>query len=291
MDFHTFYGDNMRWFLGTVVNHQDPENLRRVQVRIHGIHPNDHVHLQNADLPWATVLAPTTSGGTSGIGSAPSLLAGAQVFGIFLDGKMSQLPMVMGSIPHISVPSEQQAKNQQDVIRSNPSTSVGFNPGQVDPALARAAGLTSSSTKSGGGAGLKDSVLTVNEMEAIIRDECKLRNMDPSVAIRVYRSEGFNIYQSQIPRQGKGSLNGLEASFGPFQLYTGGGLGNDYEKRTGRKLVNDNTKAGITNQIRYALDQAVSSGWGPWYGRIPAKVAVRDGFNFGGQSKQARNWG
>lgn len=290
MEFHAFYGDITRWFLGTVVNHQDPENLRRVQVRIHGIHPNDHTNLQNADLPWATVLAPTTSGGTSGIGSAPALLPGSQVFGIFLDGKMSQLPMVMGSIPHISVPSEQQTQNNQNVIRSNPSTNIGYSPGQIDPGLARAAGITSSASRSAGGANLKDSALTVNEIEQIIRDESRLRNMDPSVAIRIYRSEGYNMYQSQIPRQGNGSLNGLEASFGPFQLFTGGGLGNEYQNRTGRQLVNDNTRDGITNQIRFALDQAVTSGWGPWHGRVPAGVAIRDGFNLGGQSRVARNW-
>lgn len=289
MDYNSFYGDNVRWFMGTVVNNNDPAMLRRVQVRIQGIHPNDHTLVENADLPWATVLAPTTSGGTSGIGLDPKILPGAQVFGLFLDGKMSQLPLVIGSIPHIGVPTEQQQKNYDEAQRANP-VSVGYGVGQVDPALARAAGLTSTAANSAGGANLKTPALTSNEIEKIIRDEAALRNMDPTVAIRIYRSEGYNTYQSQIPRSGRGSLNGLEASFGPFQLYTGGGLGNDYESLTGRKLANDNTRDGITNQIRFALDKAVDNGWGPWYGRIKAGVATNEGFNYNGTSKTIRNW-
>ena len=128
------------------------------------------------------------------------------------------------------------------------------------------------------------------EIERVIRTEANARNMDPSVAVRIYRAEGYGVYQSQIPRSGRGSLNGLEASFGPFQLYTGGGLGNDYESGTGRKLANDNTVDGITNQIRFALDKAVEQGWGPWYGRIPAGVATNEGFNYGGTSAVKRNW-
>lgn len=290
MEYNAFYGDSNRWFLGTVINNQDPANLRRVQVRIHGLHPIDHNELQNADLQWATVTAPTTSGGTSGIGLPPALLPGAQVFGIFLDGKVSQLPMVLGSIPHIAIPSEQQEQNYQEAQRANP-VSIGYGLNQVDPALARAAGLTSTSTPSAGGSDDKTPAMTTTEIERIIRSESALRNIDPNIAIRIYRAEGYgNYYQSQIPRTGRGSLNGLEASFGPFQLYTGGGLGNDYETLTGRLLPNDNTVNGITNQIRFALDKAVEQGWTPWYGRIPAQVSINEGFNYNGQSAVVRNW-
>lgn len=290
MEFTSFYGDNVRWFLGTVVNNRDPMLLRRVQVRIHGIHPDDHTLVENADLPWATVMSPTTSGGKSGIGSPPALLAGAQVVGIFMDGKMSQLPLILGSIPHIGVPSEQQEQNYQEAQRSNP-VSIGYGIGQVDPALARAAGLTSSATRSAGGSNLKEPAMSTSEIERIIRTESVARNINPSVAVRIYRAEGYGVYQSQIPRTGRGSLNGLEASFGPFQLYTGGGLGNDYESNTGRDLANDNTVDGITNQIRFALDKAVDGGWGPWYGRIPAGVSTNEGFNYGGSASIVkRNW-
>ena len=96
-----FYGDNIRWFIGSVVNSKDNElKLGRVQVRIYGIHDNEE-EIKSADLPWATVMSPSTEGGVSGLGAKPNLKNGAQVFGIFFDGKMSQAPLVLGSIPKI----------------------------------------------------------------------------------------------------------------------------------------------------------------------------------------------
>lgn len=130
--------------------------------------------------------------------------------------------------------------------------------------------------------------MTRGVMEKIIADEAKLRGIDPSIAIRIFRAEGAGSYQSQIPRSGRGSLGGKEASFGPFQLYIGGGMGNDYQDATGRDLTTDNTKDGITNQIRFALDQAVTgNGWQPWYGRGPAGVAQYAGLR---GSKAIKNY-
>ena len=135
------YGDNFRWFIGVVVNNLDPLELGRVQVRIFGTHSREQLNIPNNTLPWATVASPTISGGTSGIGPMPQLLPGAQVVGFFMDGKGSQLPLVIGSIPHIHNPSEQQLERMQKY-------SIGYGVGQVDPALARAAGLTTQGTTS-----------------------------------------------------------------------------------------------------------------------------------------------
>jgi hypothetical protein len=99
-----FYGDDTRWFVGSVINNNDNEfKLGRVQVRIYGIHDNLEM-IQNKDLPWAQVMAPSTEDGTSGLGFKPNLKNGAQVFGLFLDGKMSQAPLILGSIPKIEIP-------------------------------------------------------------------------------------------------------------------------------------------------------------------------------------------
>lgn len=91
-----FYGDQTRWFIGKVVDNADPLYLGRVRINILGIH--DSV-ADAGDLPWASMVLPTTEGGVVS-GFPPSLDIGAQVFGIFLDGVQSQLPLVIGSIPH-----------------------------------------------------------------------------------------------------------------------------------------------------------------------------------------------
>lgn len=93
---HAFYGDQTRWFIGKVVDNNDPLYLGRVRINILGIHDNI---ADAGDLPWASMVLPTTEGGVVS-GFPPSLDIGAQVFGIFLDGVQSQLPLVIGSIPH-----------------------------------------------------------------------------------------------------------------------------------------------------------------------------------------------
>jgi hypothetical protein len=102
-----FYGDKpIRWFVGTVVEKgNDEPRLGRVKVRIEGVHGPD---VSNADIPYAQVLIPTTEAGTSGLGWNSALERSATVFGIFLDGKQSQLPLVLGSIPVVHMASATQ---------------------------------------------------------------------------------------------------------------------------------------------------------------------------------------
>lgn len=121
--------------------------------------------------------------------------------------------------------------------------------------------------------------LSQAQIEDIIRREAVLRGMDPEVAVAIYRAEGAGSYQSNIARVGNGSIGGLEASYGPYQLFTGGGLGNEYELQTGHTLASDNTLSGITKQIQFSLDKAAINGWGAWYGRKIAGVGVRDGLS------------
>lgn len=120
------------------------------------------------------------------------------------------------------------------------------------------------------------------EIESIIRHEASLRGIDPNTAVKIYRSEGAGSYQSLFRPSASSSVttyNGREASYGPYQLYVGGGLGNDYQQLTGRDLRNDNTRSGITDQIRFALNNAATSGWGAWYGRLNVGVGERDGLS------------
>lgn len=96
----SYYGDNTRWFIGkakTTIN--DPKNLGRIRVRIFGIHTDNTDDISDSDLPWAnTVLSTNVFNGSSY--QAYGINDGDTVFGIFLDGKHSQSPLVLGVIPN-----------------------------------------------------------------------------------------------------------------------------------------------------------------------------------------------
>lgn len=94
-----FYGDQTRWFIGRVVSLSDPLQLGRVRVRIFGIHSENTIDIPDEDLPWAQIVAPITEGGTTGLGNNLGIQLQSNVFGIFLDGMHSQLPLVIGSLP------------------------------------------------------------------------------------------------------------------------------------------------------------------------------------------------
>jgi hypothetical protein len=94
-----YYGDETRWFVGTVKSLNDPLELGRVKVRIFGVHSENTGDVPDGDLPWAQVVVPVTEGGSSGLGTNIGIKPQAQVWGIFLDGKNSQLPLILGSIP------------------------------------------------------------------------------------------------------------------------------------------------------------------------------------------------
>lgn len=157
--------------------------------------------------------------------------------------------------------------------------------GYTSPYTSSSGGITSYTPSKGYG---KNYPISKADVEAIIRKEAAARGIDPDVAVRVFRSEGAGSYQSSVPRSGRGSYMGREASFGPYQLYLEG-LGKDYQEKTGRNLLEDNTVEGITNQIRFALDQAASGGrgWKPWYGAAKVGVSQFQGLS-GAQSLE--NW-
>ena len=93
--FIDFYGDQTRWFLGSVVDLNDPSKLGRVKVRVFGVYDA----IADEDLPWAQIVVPITQGVHEGKGQYLGILKGTQVFGLFLDGQNSQLPMVIGTVP------------------------------------------------------------------------------------------------------------------------------------------------------------------------------------------------
>lgn len=83
-----------------------------------------------------------------------------------------------------------------------------------------------------------------------ISQQAVARGVDPATAVAVARTEGLN---NPVGDAGK--------SFGPFQLYTGGGLGNSFQTATGL-----NPSDYINNwqaQVQWFLNWAVQNGWNP----------------------------
>ena len=120
-----FYGDQTRWFVGRVISIQDPLEMGRVKVRIVGIH--DSKEIRDGDLPWAQVIIPVTEGGSSGLGASTGIKEQAQVFGVFLDGVHSQLPLVVGSMPKFEADFASISNTYQPNIPSHLDPAVNKN--------------------------------------------------------------------------------------------------------------------------------------------------------------------
>lgn len=124
-----FYGDKTRWFIGRVVSNRDPDQTNRLQIRIRGIHSESQIDIPQAGLPWAHTALPVTEGGSSGIGRIAQVQPNALVYGIFLDGQTSQLPLILGVLTQSERPSVTQQQTSQAF---GATTSVGEG-GAVPP--------------------------------------------------------------------------------------------------------------------------------------------------------------
>ena len=103
--FSEFLGkDGTQFWFGIVESNDCPLTLYRVKVRIYGIHPESRDDVPTKDLPWAITMQPSNSSSSSGVGTFAAIANGSMVFGIFLDGKLAQYPMVLGTIPTIHRP-------------------------------------------------------------------------------------------------------------------------------------------------------------------------------------------
>ena len=112
------------------------------------------------------------------------------------------------------------------------------------------------------------------DIAGYIRQAAQARGIDPDVALRVAMSEGGvddPTRQSDYvnPKTGK-----REESYGPFQLYMGGGLGNRFQEITGKSPSDPSV---WQQGVDFALDEAAKGGWGPWYGAERAGIASRQG--------------
>ena len=93
-----FVGGQFDWFIGVVEDTNDPKKLNRVKVRCFGYHTDDLSEVKVEDLPFATVMMPSTSPSVEGIGQNHQLLSGSWVIGFFRDGPSAQDPIILGSV-------------------------------------------------------------------------------------------------------------------------------------------------------------------------------------------------
>lgn len=142
-----FYGDNIRWFIGIVEKvNGDPQKLGRVKVRAFGVHNAYLSEISVDDLPWATVMI---SNGVSGTGESPTgLQNGTMVFGIFLDGKHSQNPIVLGALPKIETGLIDNITPQKKIEPGKIGTNLG-----ASGALSNTVPPTRSGSSTGSGSG------------------------------------------------------------------------------------------------------------------------------------------
>ena len=138
--------DGFVWWIGQIApNHtwedNQPKNLldttveekgfgHRFKVRIMGYHTARKDDLPDEQLPWATVMYPTTAGGGSRNHSQDVRLAqGTFVFGFFLDGDSGQQPVIMGCLGY---------NDYNEVMSTVPNTAFipfsGYGPGDKIPA-------------------------------------------------------------------------------------------------------------------------------------------------------------
>lgn len=155
-------------------------------------------------------------------------------------------------------------EGEQNIYENGKLTDYGRRMIAADQGDQRAA-------QGGGGSG---AFATQQEKEAFIRASARSLGIDPDVAMRVAKSEGFYSFKSQIPG---------EQSFGAFQLHvTPGGrgraVGDQFRERTG---LDPSDPTNERETILFALQWAKSHGWRNFHGAARVGVGEREGIGGG----------
>ena len=128
---------------------------------------------------------------------------------------------------------------------------------------ASAYGSLAPSVPSSGGGRLSDP----RGVADLIRQSAVRYGHDPDVAIKVAQSEGLGAFY------GDGGKSGTA-----FQLYTGGGLGNEFQKETGLSPLDPKNEPAA---IDWAMKNLDRTGWSPYHGAKKVGVGSRDGIGIG----------
>ena len=114
---------NPFFFIGMVEGNNDETHEGRVRVRAFGVH-GTNAEIATTDLPWAMCAA----GNYDPNNPPPSL--GSYVYGMFLDGKMAQHPIILGLLPGMYNTVSDPTKDGEGVIpeKNGDLLARGYNP-------------------------------------------------------------------------------------------------------------------------------------------------------------------
>lgn len=88
-------GQPFSWFIGKVVDVNDPEGLNRVKVIPYSYY---NKKIGPEFLPWSTVLMPNTLASLEGVGGNHQLMVDSWVVGFFRDAPACQDAIIIGSL-------------------------------------------------------------------------------------------------------------------------------------------------------------------------------------------------
>ena len=114
---------NPFFFIGMVEGNNDETHEGRVRVRAFGVHGTNQ-EIETTDLPWAMCAA-----GNYDPNNPPPAL-GSYVYGMFLDGKMAQHPIILGLLPGMYNTESDPTKDGEGVIpeKNGDLLARGYNP-------------------------------------------------------------------------------------------------------------------------------------------------------------------
>lgn len=184
-------------------------------------------------------------------------------------GTISDLGGIGGIIGRLFAGDGDPAKIVPGAMQSVGSMSVTAATVMINGGVAGGVGSAAANALTGAN---QNSLAGSTDIASYIAKAAAARGIDPSIALKVARSEGglssWNLQSSYVK-------NGVrEDSWGPFQLFMKGGLGNRFQAQTGLDpRLAQNGPAGVD----FALDYAKKNGWGSWYGAAKAGIGNFDG--------------
>lgn len=106
---------------------------------------------------------------------------------------------------------------------------------------------------------MAQSYYDVEALKRYIATNAPKYGLDPATALKVWTGEGLRdgVWQSNVYKNGK-----RENSFGPFQFYMDGGMGNVFQKATG---LDPRDPKNVYAMADWAMAHAGKKGWGEWY--------------------------